>query len=190
VTSSSGFDRVLLLALTIMAMACPAGARPAPTVGSATRQPAVVDGVPVLYHVFGSGPVVIAHPGGPGGEWSYLRMPELEKAATVVYIEPFGTGSSGRLADPNGYTMEAYVREVEAVRVALGVDRVVLLGHSHGGFVAQAYALTHPEHLRGLVLYDTSPVTGAELGQEITANLACSSMSRGTPMPTEPSSAS
>ncbi|RKH66466.1 alpha/beta fold hydrolase [Corallococcus llansteffanensis] len=162
-----------VLVLSLASMACSTGPRPTTIAsGAETRaQQAVVDGVPVTYHVFGSGPVVIAHPGGPGGEWGYLRMPEVEQVATVVYIEPFGTGVSGRLADPNGYTIEAYVKAVESVRAALGVDQVVLLGHSHGGFVAQGYALTHPAHLRGLILYDTSPVTGGELGSDIMSNL-------------------
>ena len=176
--------RLCVFALTTAATAC-SGSPPQPktsllaTSDLATRpQPAVVDGppaivddVPIAYHVFGTGPVVIAHPGGPGGDWSSLRMPAVEKVATVVYIEPFGTGSSGRLADPNGYTIAAYVKAVDGVRAAIGVDRIVLLGHSHGGFVAQAYALTHAERLRGLILYDTSPVTGAELGKDIMSNL-------------------
>ncbi|RYZ44166.1 MAG: alpha/beta hydrolase [Myxococcaceae bacterium] len=121
-----------VLALTLASMACSTGPRPTPTAsGAETRVgQALVDGVPVAYHVFGSGPVVIAHPGGPGGDWGSLRMPEVEKVATVVYIEPFGTGDSGRLADPNGYTIEAYVKAVEGVRASLGVDRVALLGHS------------------------------------------------------------
>jgi pimeloyl-ACP methyl ester carboxylesterase len=38
----------------------------------------------------------------------------------------------------------------------LGQDRVHVLGHSHGGFVAQQYALDHPDRIAGLVLYDTS----------------------------------
>lgn len=29
-----------------------------------------VDGVPLVYHVYGQGPVCVAHPGGPGGEWA------------------------------------------------------------------------------------------------------------------------
>jgi proline iminopeptidase len=157
--------------LVALSGAC-ASLTPPPPQGLATPlPPAAVDGQPIAYHVFGSGPVIIAHPGGPGGEWSYLRMPEVEKFATVVYVEPIGTGSSGRLRDPNGYTLEAYVQGIEAVRAALGVDRFVMLGHSHGGFVAQAYALTHPSHLRGLVLFDTSPVAGAELGTDIMSNL-------------------
>ncbi|HWL84634.1 MAG TPA: alpha/beta fold hydrolase [Polyangiaceae bacterium] len=130
-----------------------------------------VDGTPIVYHVVGSGPVMLAHPGGPGVEWSYLRMPEVEKVATVVYIEPVGSGASGRLSDPNGYTQERYVIGIEGVRAHLGLDKIVLLGHSHGGFVAQSYALAHPEHLRGLILSDTSPTTGPEWQKDVESNL-------------------
>lgn len=40
------------------------------------------------YHVAGAGPVCIAHSGGPGIGWEYLRMPMLERSLTMVYIEP------------------------------------------------------------------------------------------------------
>jgi proline iminopeptidase len=115
--------------------------------------------------------VIIAHPGGPGSEWSYLRMREVEAFATVVYIEPVGTGASGRLADPRGYTTDRYVSDVEGLRAHLGLEKVILLGHSHGGFVAQAYALAHPEHLRGLILFDTTPTTGPKWQHNVEANL-------------------
>src|SRR5262245_29458875 len=46
------------------------------------------DGVELAYHVAGAGPPCIVHPGGPGMEWSYLRMPELERRLTLVYLEP------------------------------------------------------------------------------------------------------
>lgn len=131
-----------------------------------------IDGVEIVYHVFGKGPVILGHPGGPGAKWDILRMPLVEKFATVVYIEPVGTGASGSLPDPNGYTIERYVGDVEGVRAALGVSRFVLLGHSHGGFVAQAYALAHPDRLRGLILYDTTPTTGPAWQKDVEANLA------------------
>ena len=128
-------------------------------------------GAELVYHVAGSGPVVVVHPGGPGIEWSFVRMPRLEKFATVVYLEPIGTGASGRLADAHEYKIPRYVADVEGLRAHLGLERFVLLGHSHGGFVAQAYALEHQSHLRGLVLYDTSPTTGPEWQKAIEANL-------------------
>ncbi|MFJ8137316.1 alpha/beta fold hydrolase [Streptomyces sp. NPDC096013] len=114
------------------------------------------------YHVAGTGPVCVAHSGGPGIAWEYLRMPELERSMTVVYIEPVGTGASGRLADPSDYTLATYTRFLHAVIEHLGLAEVALLGHSHGGFIAQRYALDHPGRLASLVLYDTSPVTGEE----------------------------
>ncbi|MEV5840373.1 alpha/beta hydrolase [Streptomyces sp. NPDC051985] len=111
------------------------------------------------YHVAGSGPVCVAHSGGPGIGWDYLRMPDLERSLTMVYIEPVGTGDSGRLPDPHDYTVATYTRFLHGVVEHLGLPKVTLLGHSHGGFVAQQYALDHPGRLAALLLYDTSPVT-------------------------------
>jgi len=128
--------------------------------------------VSIAYHVAGKGPVVLAHSGGPGAEWTYLRVPEVEAFATVVYIEPVGTGRSGSLPEGQRYAIERYVADVDGLREHLGLDRIVLLGHSHGGFVAQAYALAHPDRLRGLILYDTSPTTGPEWQKDVEANVA------------------
>lgn len=126
-----------------------------------------LDGVLQRYHVHGTGPVCIAHSGGPGVFWEYLRMPEVERHLTVVYPEPIGTGGSGRLAShPHGYTRERYSRFLEALTDHLGVPEVYLLGHSHGGFVVQYHALRRAARVAGVVLYDSAPVTGPEHGAE------------------------
>jgi pimeloyl-ACP methyl ester carboxylesterase len=121
-----------------------------------------VDGVRQVYHVAGHGPVLIAHSGGPGLAYAYLRSPDLERDFTTVYPEPVGTGASDGLADPGDYRLDTYVRFLSALVDHLGQDRVHVLGHSHGGFVAQQYALDHADRVAGLVLYDTSPMTGPE----------------------------
>ena len=41
--------------------------------------------------------------------------------------------------------------------VAMGIKQWVVLGHSYGGFVAQAYALKYPDAITDLILADTSP---------------------------------
>ena len=46
--------------------------------------------------------------------------------------------------------------DVEAFTDVLGLDRIVLLGHSMGGVVAQRVALSRGDRLRGLVLMDTT----------------------------------
>jgi proline iminopeptidase len=127
-----------------------------------------VNGVEQRYHVYGQGPaVVLAMPGGPGVFWDYLRMPAVEQRARVVYVEALGTGESGRLpTHPDGYTRELYSVALDRIIDDLGGPKVFLLGHSYGGFVAQHYAATRPSRLAGVILYDSSPVTGAEQGAE------------------------
>ncbi|MFJ1767145.1 alpha/beta fold hydrolase [Amycolatopsis sp. NPDC088138] len=131
-----------------------------------------VDGTTVNYHITGEGPVCLVHPGGPGFAWRYLRAPALEEHLTTVYLEPIGTGGSGRLpAHPHGYTRERYARAVEAVLDDLGVAKAALLGHSHGGFVAQYCALHLADRLSGVVLYESAPALGPDHFAEADRNL-------------------
>ena len=125
-------------------------------------------GLTQRYHVRGhGGPVCVAIPGGPGAHWDYLRMPAVEQQMTVVYVEPLGTGQSGRLAGhPHGYTRDVYAWALDRLLDHLGRDRVHLLGHGYGGNVAQLYASRRAERLAGLILYASSPVNGAEHDEE------------------------
>jgi pimeloyl-ACP methyl ester carboxylesterase len=101
--------------------------------------------------------------------WEYLRMPAVEQHLTMVYLEAMGTGASGRLAThPNGYTRRYYATIIGQLIDHLGQGNVYLLGYSYGGFVAQRYALDHPDRLTGLILFESSPVTGDEHGAEAT----------------------
>ncbi|WP_431955951.1 alpha/beta fold hydrolase [Nocardia lijiangensis] len=130
------------------------------------------DGVTQRYHVYGSGPVCLAHPGGPGIHYEYLRVPELEKHLTMVYVEALGTGESGRLPmHPNGYTRERYSIALQRIIDRLGVPKVYLLGHSHGAFVAAYHAIHRPSGLAGVILYEGAPVTGPEHGAEAARRL-------------------
>ncbi|GAA1642224.1 alpha/beta fold hydrolase [Actinoplanes couchii] len=120
-----------------------------------------VDGTRQVYHVAGRGPVLIAHSGGPGVDHAYLRSAALEEHFTVVYLEPVGTGDSQPL--PAGATyLQTYTDFLYAVVEHLAVPRVFLLGHSHGGVVAQRFAVQHPGRIAGLALYSSTPVTGQE----------------------------
>jgi pimeloyl-ACP methyl ester carboxylesterase len=132
----------------------------------------VVDGVPLRYHVAGEGPVCVMHSGGPGIDASYLRMPEVERSVTAVYLEPIGTGKSGRLpGHPHGYTIDRYSYFVAKLIEHLGEPRVYFLGHSHGGFVGQHYALAHPDRVAGLILYDSAPTNGTEVWADVGSNV-------------------
>lgn len=69
-------------------------------------------------------------------------------------------------ADPRFYTTVDAVRDLEAVRQALGIEQFMLYGISYGTRVAQEYLRRHPESLKAVVMDGVAPVAEA-LGTEI-----------------------
>jgi pimeloyl-ACP methyl ester carboxylesterase len=67
-------------------------------------------------------------------------------------INARGIEGSGPVRSPADLTMEALADDLEAARIALGLERWVMAGHSTGGMVALIYALRYPEALLGLIL--------------------------------------
>ena len=117
------------------------------------------DDVRLHYRVSGQGSILIAHPGGPGTGAAFLGdLAGLDEVATVVWLDPRGTDGSTAPADADSYKLGHYAADIEAVCRALGLDRVALLGFSHGGMVAMRHAIDHPERLTKLILLDTAPV--------------------------------
>ncbi|MGY5046524.1 alpha/beta fold hydrolase [Streptomyces sp. 900105755] len=138
---------------------------PRPVVGplSPGTHSFALGGITQRYHVYGTGPVCVAHPGGPGLFWDYLRMPALEEHLTMVYVEPIGTGGSGRLpSHPHGYTYDRYSRFLQVLINRLHLPEVHLLGHGHGAQVAAHHALYRPERLAGVILCEGEPARAAE----------------------------
>ncbi len=112
------------------------------------------DGRRLTYRELGSsGPTLICHPGGPGYSSRYLSdLGGLDQSFRLVLIDPRGTGGSDRPAERSSYALGDYVADLDALRRHLDLDQVAILGHSHGGTVAMAYAIAHPERVRALVL--------------------------------------
>ena len=125
-------------------------------------------GFETWYRVAGDGeepgklPLLTLH-GGPGACSDYLE-PFEALAGTgrrVIRYDQLGCGKSGiagRPHDPEMWTVELFVEEVDAVRDALGLDRVHVLGQSWGGMLAMEYALTQPDGLGGLII-ESSPAS-------------------------------
>jgi proline-specific peptidase len=98
--------------------------------------------------------------GGPGANWLHVKPYEvLADERRVVFYDQLGAGNSvvDEPHDPAMWTPELYVEEVDAVREALGLERVHILGHSWGGMLGMQYAAGRPEGLVSLVVESSPP---------------------------------
>jgi proline iminopeptidase len=115
------------------------------------------NGAMTYYWVVGHGtPLVIVH-GGPGASHDYFLpyLLPLARHNKLVFIDERGSGKSSKMDDPAQYTVENMADDVEAVRQALGLGKISLLGHSYGGVVVQAYAFKYQKNLSHLILGST-----------------------------------
>lgn len=71
-----------------------------------------------------------------------------------IYYDQLDSYYSDQPNDPDLWTIEHFVNEVEQVRRALGLnkDNFFLFGQSWGGMLATEYALAHQQHLKGLII--------------------------------------
>ena len=74
----------------------------------------------------------------------------------TIAVDLRGHGDSAH--DPKcRYDYQSHVRDLEAITAGLGIDRLVLVGHSLGGRISTLFAASHTERLAGLVLVDAGP---------------------------------
>ncbi len=116
------------------------------------------DGVQIAYAVSGSGPVLVR----PAHWMSHLQhdwespvwhdfLAELSRHFTLLRYDPRGCGLSDR--DVEHYSIEAWVRDLEAVVDSAGIDRFSILGVSQGGPIGIAYAVAHPGRVARMAIY-------------------------------------
>ncbi len=118
------------------------------------------DGLTLSYERRGSGPLLVCHPGGPGGSAAEFRdFAGLDDTFELLFLSPRGSHGSDPADD---YALASYVADLEALREHLGVEQLDLLGFSHGGIVVMAYAAAHGTRIRRLLLVDTLAVWGDE----------------------------
>jgi pimeloyl-ACP methyl ester carboxylesterase len=135
---------------------------------------------------------LVAAEGGPGYSTTDSRDGYLELYGPlrgrhdVLLIDQRGTGLSGAISCPlvqqyigdlvknagvcgtslgdraDLYTTANATADTAAVLDALGIRKISLYGDSYGSFFAQAFAISHPDRVRRLVLDGTYPVTGID----------------------------
>jgi pimeloyl-ACP methyl ester carboxylesterase len=117
-------------------------------------------GLTLSYERRGHGPLLVCHPGGPGGSAAEFRdFAGLDDTFELVLLSPRGSIGSDPAPD---YALASYAADLDELRAHLGVEQFDLLGFSHGGIVAIAYAATFRSRVRRLVLACTLAVWGEE----------------------------
>lgn len=119
------------------------------------------DGVSIAFSTLGEGLPFVYTPSGPFQhiqlEWGFPEIRRwyerlAERRRLVLYNER-GGGLSDR--DIGGYSLDAEMRDLEAVVEALRLERFALFGFYHGGPAAIAYAARHPQRVSHLILWQT-----------------------------------
>jgi proline iminopeptidase len=102
-------------------------------------------------------PVAFVIHGGPGGDHTGFKpgFTPLSTRMQLVYFDHRGQGRSAS-GDPDTYTLDENVDDMEALRQHLGVGPIVSIGTSYGGMVAMAHAARYPDSVSHLVLIVTA----------------------------------
>lgn len=102
----------------------------------------------------GSGTPLLALHGGPGGvSCRFEVLAPLAADRPVIFYDQLGSGRSDRPTDSTLWRVPRFVEEVTAVREALGLTKIHLLGHSWGGALAAEYlAAAKPTGIVSVVL--------------------------------------
>lgn len=107
-------------------------------------------------------PVLLILHGGPGYPHYYLEnLSELTSDYAVVFYDQLGCGKSSRPNNPNLWTINLFIDELDKLRSELGLSTIHILGHSWGGSLAAEYMLTKPNGVKSLIL--ASPLLDSQL---------------------------
>jgi class 3 adenylate cyclase len=114
------------------------------------------DGVNIAYWTFGSGPPLVLMPLLIGShvqiDWSIpsrrAAFERLAAGATIIRYDPRGMGMSDR--DQIDFSLDAAIRDMEAVLDKLGLERVAILSQHVTGDAGLRYASSHPERVNAV----------------------------------------
>ena len=115
-------------------------------------------GVKLMYETQGDGDeVIIVVHGGPGipHEYFHPMLSNLSKYSKLVYFDRRADIQSRQHPEKMASVIEM-ADDIDALREALGLNRVTVLGHSFGGAIALNYALRYPANVKRLLLISAS----------------------------------
>lgn len=151
----------LLIPLLLGVAACNPQAKQIADENPAVGSVASVDGVQIWYDVYGEGSPALVLVHGWSCDRSYWseQVDSLSEHYRVVAVDLGGHGESG--LGRKDWTIDLFGADVAAVVDSLGLDSVVLVGHSMGGDVIFQAARRLPGKVEALIMLDTYKQLGA-----------------------------
>ncbi|GAA1382187.1 alpha/beta hydrolase [Kitasatospora putterlickiae] len=129
----------------------------------------------IWYEVHGEGEPLVVLPGGPGMDLRYLGdLGGLGRRRRLVLVDARAAGRSGVPADRGTVSFVEQARDLEALRVHLGLERFDLLAHSAGCLTAQEYLAAFPGRAGRAVLVAPVGRAGREVDEAELAGLRAS----------------
>lgn len=128
----------------------------------------------IAYKIYGSGEPLIMCIGYATNMdlWSIKAIEILQKKYMIIVFDYRGMGYSSN--SDYSFTINTLAEDVNELLTYLEISKTHVLGWSMGGFVAQMFAINHPEKVNKLVLYATNcgDITTVSPSQEIINILA------------------
>lgn len=128
------------------------------TIRAAAELPRVAiskDGTQIFYQLYGKGEptLVFVHGWSCDSRYWKAQLSYFSKSFRVVTLDLAGHGHSGSARKQ--YAMQSFGEDVQAVVKKTGGSRVILIGHSMGGWVIAETAKLMPDTIIGLIGIDT-----------------------------------
>lgn len=118
------------------------------------------DGPSLFVREFGTGDTVTVLHGGWGAEHSYLIETFAPFANRYHFVFYDQRGSLRSKCPDSLISIDNHIEDVERIRKATGQKKLLLVGHSMGGFLGMSYLKKYPDNVKGLILISSAPAKG------------------------------
>ncbi len=112
-----------------------------------------IEGTQVHALVMGQGPDLVLIHGASGNarDMTFALAPRLAEQYRVIVFDRPGQGFTNEVHPKRGDTIIEQAALLSKAASALGADKPIVMGHSYGGSVALAWAVTQPDHISAVI---------------------------------------